>query len=153
MIAQTFVYTGEWPTTYRVVTLFGKVLLCYRQVTRSRGAPLKGRWGFTDGISIVSNTKTMEIALVDDEEVMKLGSSAHDAAFPEIPLLQFDIARDIETGMLFVLECHPWEKFWPFAHGQSIRAQQQNEVDFDNQFGAMERAGAAIADRAMTLLA
>jgi len=42
MLAQRFIYTGEWPTSYRVITLFGSALLSYRQVSRRRGGPLTG---------------------------------------------------------------------------------------------------------------
>ena len=101
------IYTGEWPTSFRVVTLFGEILLCYRQ-TSSRGLPLTGRWDFRDtgGINITSNTKDMEAELVNDPAVTALAERSHREAFPDIPVLAFDIVRDHETGSLYVLECH-----------------------------------------------
>ena len=46
MIAQRFIYTGEWPTSYRVVTFFGETLLCYRQAeTRGTGWLFSRRGG------------------------------------------------------------------------------------------------------------
>jgi len=47
-IVQEFIYTGPWPTSYRVVTLFGTSLVAYR-VDADRDRPgLPSRYGFGD---------------------------------------------------------------------------------------------------------
>lgn len=145
MLAQRFIYTGPWPTSYRVVTLFGQVLLCYRQVTK-RGHPLIGRWEFkTGGISIVSNTKDMTIELMQDAEVIALAERAHREAFTDFPLLAFDIVRDAETGELFVLECHSGKGIWMFSLPRGIGIQAANKVNFESQFGATDKAAKILA--------
>jgi len=146
MIAQRFIYTGEWPSSYRVVTMFGEVLLCYRQISQSSGFPLKGRWNFseTGGISIVSNTKDMKVELIKDEAVIALAERAHRQAFPEIPVLAFDIVRDFETASLYVLECHAGGS-WMFSADVSLAIEAANHIDFRKQFGAIEKAAAIMA--------
>jgi hypothetical protein len=145
MLAQRFIYTGEWPTSFRVITMFGKVLLCYRQVS-SRGQPLTGRWNFkaTGGISIVSNTIDMHAELVQDDEVIALAERAHRAAFADFPMLGFDIIRDAETGTCYVLECHA-QGNWLFATDMGLGIQSLNKIDFRSQFNYIDRAAEILA--------
>ena len=146
MLAQRFVYTGEWPSSYRVITIFGEVLLCYRQISRSRGSPLKGRWGFreTGGVSIVSNTSDMTVELIKDSSIIALAERAHRKAFSDFPILAFDIVRDAETGTLFVLECHAGGS-WMFSADVGVGIQAAHDLDFKKQFGAIEKAAEVIA--------
>ncbi|MCC7259385.1 MAG: hypothetical protein IT486_13550 [Gammaproteobacteria bacterium] len=148
MLAQSFVYTGEWPASYRVVTLLGEVLLCYRQVTRGRGATLAGRWDFgrVGGTSIVSNTQEMEIALNEEADVIALAERAHREAFADIPVLNFDIVRDAETGALFVLECHA-HGGWMFSSRNGLGIQAASGIRFEAQFDAFAKAARVLAER------
>jgi hypothetical protein len=146
MIAQRFIYTGEWPTSYRVVTLFGKVLLCYRQVSPGRGHPLKGRWTFKDtgGISIVSNTMDMVVEFATDADVIALAERAHRDAFHDFPMLSFDIIRDAETGAVYVLECHA-QGSWLFTAEIGVGIERANNIDFRSQFDPLEKAAHILA--------
>lgn len=154
MLAQQYVYTGEWPASYRVITMFGEVLMCCHQVTRTRGEPLKGRFDFhaTGGHSIVSNTREMKVTLVEDEEIIAFAARAHRAAFPEIPVLSFDIIRDAESGDLYVLECHPHGS-WMFTADMGREIETANGIDFRKQFGATERAARILAEHTSRLAA
>jgi hypothetical protein len=154
MLVQKFIYTGPWPTSYRVLTLFGEVLLCYRQISTGHGQPLQGRWGFRDagGINIVSNTKDMKAELADDADIIALAERAHRTAFPECPVLGFDIVRDVDTGELFVLESHP-QGSWLFSGDVGRQMQADNHIDFAGQFGALEKAAAILARVAPRLAA
>jgi hypothetical protein len=146
MLAQQFIYTGEWPTSYRVVTFFGEVLICLRQTTRGRGQPLTGRWDFrTGGLSIVSNTKSMEVVMDQDKEVVALAERAHRLAFGDIPLLGFDIVRDADTGALFVLECHAHGTAWMFSSGMGLGIQADNRINFESQYDGIEKAARILA--------
>lgn len=147
MLAQRFIYTGEWPTSYRVVTLFGEVLLCYRQVSIGHGKPLASRWGFVafGGTSIVSNTKDMKVELVEDAAVIALAERAHREAFGDLALLAFDIVRDSDTGNLFVLECHAHGTAWTFSSGAGRSIQAANGIDFESQFDAIPKAARILA--------
>jgi hypothetical protein len=150
MLAQRFIYTGEWPVSYRVVTLFGKVLLCYRQMSRARGHPLKGRWTFNDtgGVSIVSNTKDMVVEFANDADVIALAERAHRDAFGDFPMLGFDMVRDAETGAVYVLECHAHGS-WLFTADIAARVEKANNIDFRSQFDPLEKAAHILAQETM----
>lgn len=152
MIAQEFIYTGAWPESYRVITLFGETLVCYRQTSIGHGAALSSRWDFgsVGGINIVSNTKDMKAELVADPEVIALAESAHRAAFPGHPTLGFDIIRDVETKRLYVLEAHP-QGSWLFSGDVGRQMQHDNAIDFISQFNAMKKAAEIIAKHAPRL--
>ncbi len=152
MLAQKFVYTGPWPTSFRVITLFGEVLLCYRQTSTAHGYPLQGRWRFRDtgGINIVSNTKDMKAELADDADIIALAERGHRAAFPECPVLGLDIVRDAETGDLFVLESHP-QGSWLFSGATGRKIQTDNRLDFKAQFDALAKAAGILARAAPRL--
>lgn len=148
MLVQEFIYTGEWPQSFRVTTLLGKAILCYHQVTDTRGRPLSGRWSHgKDGVaSIVSNTREMKVTLNRDREVIALCEEAHRMAFPDIPLLGFDVIRDADSGRLYILECHAHGPTWPFSSETSLAIQKSNGVDFASQFDAFRTCAAILAE-------
>ncbi|WP_296745067.1 hypothetical protein [Mesorhizobium sp.] len=152
MIVQEFVYTGEWPVSYRVVSVFGDVVLCFRLTTR-RGMPLRSRWGFDEGgVAIVSNTKEMEVVLDADPEMIAVATRTHKTAFPDVPMLNFDLGRDVETGRIFIFECHPFMPQWPFSSNLAMGVQAANAIRFESQFDAMQGIGRAIARKAAEVL-
>jgi len=148
MLAQEFIFTGEWPESFRVMTLLGQVILCFRQRTVGRGKPLTGRWSFGEasGTSIVSNTTDMGVVLVKDQEVISLCERAHRSAFPDIPLLGFDVIRDAENSKLYILECHSHGPSWPFSSSKGLSIQQKNGIDFASQFDVSRRCAEILAE-------
>jgi hypothetical protein len=155
MLAQEFIYTGEWPQSFRVVTLLGQTILCYRQTTVGRGQPLTGRWGFrgNNAGSIVSNTTDMDVVLVKDEEIVSLCERAHRLAFPDVPLLGFDVIRDAETGKLNILECHSHGPSWSFSSTKGRSAQKKNGVDYASQYDAFRKCAEILAEATPRLAA
>jgi hypothetical protein len=146
MVVQEFIYTGEWPTCYRVLTLFGEALLCYRFTSTGHGKPLSGRWGFSDfgGTSIVANTRDMRLELTNDSDIIAFAEGAHRAAYPECPTLAFDIIRDVETGKLYALESHP-EGSWSFSTDLYANMKADRGIDLAKQFNAFEKAASILA--------
>jgi hypothetical protein len=69
-----------------------------------------------DGRSIVASAKDSSVALNYEEDIIRLGERAH-YAFPEIPLLGFDIIREVPSGKLFVLEANAIGYVWSFHNG------------------------------------
>ncbi len=138
--AQRFVYTGPWPSNFRVVTLFGKTLMCWRCEADHGYPALESRYGFEGGgVTIVSNKKTSHYSLAFDEDVMAVAEQAH-AAFPDQPLLGPDVIRDAETGELFVLETNPRGDTWYMSSATGEMIQGDNGVDFMSQFNALDIA-------------
>jgi hypothetical protein len=145
LIAQRFIYTGKWPSNYRVVTLFGRALLCWRCEAAHHHVPLHSRWDFKarGGITVVSNKRDSSYALAQDADVIALAAKAH-AAFPGQPLLGTDIVRDAETGELQLIECNPRGDAWLISSDMGRSIEQANRLDFARQFGALDIAADAL---------
>jgi hypothetical protein len=145
-LAQEFVYTGRWPANYRVVTLFGRTLMSWRCEADHRFVPLESRWDFKarGGITVVSNKRDSRYTLACDADVIALAEKAH-AAFPHQPLLGTDIARDADTGALYVLECNPRGDAWLISSVMGRMIEQANGLDFASQFGAIDIAAETLS--------
>jgi len=141
LIAQRFVYTGQWPVNYRVVTLFGRRLMCWRCEADHGYVPLRSRWDFKakGGISVVSNKRDSRYTLAFDADVIALAEQAH-RAFPDQPLLGTDIVRDAESGELYVIECNPRGDAWLISSDMGRLIERANGLDFGAQFDALEVA-------------
>lgn len=151
LLAQAFIYTGPWPVSYRVSTLFGHVLWCVRVETNHTRPPLSGPENFDrvpegKGVNIVSSSKGCTMALSDDEEVMRLAERTHDA-FPTIPLLGVDIVREHPGGKLYVLEVNPGGGGWHFASPRGLRAQRKFGFSLEQQFDGLRTAARILAAR------
>ena len=146
-LAQEFIYTGRWPVNYRVVTLFSRTLMSWRCEADHRYVPLESRWDFKarGGITVVSNKRDSRYTLCADPDVISLAEKAH-AAFPDQPLLGTDIARDADSGALYVLECNPRGDAWLISSVMGRMIEQANGLDFASQFGAIDVAARVLAE-------
>ena len=141
LLVQRFIYTGKWPANYRVVTFFGRALLCWHCEAAHRYVPLHSRWDFKakGGITVVSNKTDSTYRLARDADVIALAQHAH-AAFPEQPLLGTDIVHDADTGKLYVIECNPRGDAWLTSSDMGRMIEAANGLDFAGQFGALDIA-------------
>lgn len=142
-VAQEFVYTGRWPKSYRVATLFGKAVFAFKIEADHARQPLDDRARF-DGQSVVSSGQGCEFSLADDADVLDLAERAH-AALPDTPLLGVDILRDAETGQLFVVELNSLGCTWHFSSSSGLKFQAQFGFDLDAQFNGRRRAAVLLA--------
>ena len=147
MIVQQFVYTGVLPISYRVNTLFGRVLYS----TKSRASPehpplftpadlksLVTQRGFT--VSAAAHGGRSELCF--DEEIIRLGERAH-TAFPDIPLLGFDIVREMPSGKLYVLEANAIGYVWNFNSHQVANY----GFSFEEQFDGVSKAAYILTEK------
>jgi hypothetical protein len=144
LLIQEFIYTGEWPSSYRVATLLGKAIYSWKVQADRRRRPLAdpnvfGEGAQGGGMSIVSTGKGCTFELNLDEEIIALGERAH-AAFPQIPLLGVDIVRDALTGKLYVLEVNASGKTWSLSSPAGRAVQSCGGFDFIAQFDSVRRA-------------
>ncbi len=129
MVVQPYIDHSEngYPTEYRVLTLFGKVLYAARNSWGKPRPALEEIAADPHGI-IASNDKKVERVrtVSNDAEIIALGEQAH-AAFPECPVLGVDVVRNSDTGKSCVLEVNPAGDTWHFVvvageellHGQA----------------------------------
>jgi glutathione synthase/RimK-type ligase-like ATP-grasp enzyme len=150
-IVQEFIYTGPWPVSYRVATLFGNALWAIRIEADNRRYPLKERYGFRGagsrgGMSIVSSGKGCEIELCDDQEIIELAESAH-LAFPDIPLLGVDILREEPTGNLYIIEVNAVGYTWHFTSPKGKQFQKHFNFCLESQFDGIRKAARILAEK------
>jgi hypothetical protein len=142
-IAQDFVYTGPWPKSYRVATLFGRALFGLEIEASHERAPLLERSSF-HGQSVVSSGRGCTFALCSDADVLELAERAHAAA-PDVPLLGVDLVRDADSGQLFVLELNSIGYTWHFSSPSGLRLQREFGLDLAAQLDGRRRAAAVLA--------
>src|SRR6478735_8311067 len=141
-LAQEFVYTGEWPHSYRVATLFGQALWAMRIEANHEREPLRGRSDF-HGQSVVSSGQGCTFELANDAEVIALAERA-SAALPRVPVLGVDIVRDAGSGELFVLELNSLGYSWHFSSPSGIRFQAEFGFELSAQFDGRRKAAGVL---------
>jgi amino acid adenylation domain-containing protein len=147
-VIQQFIYTGRRPVSYRVKTLFGHVLYSTKSEISSTLPELGGPEDFQSrfkpqgGTTIVASARGSRVELNHDEEVIRFAERAH-AAFPEIPLLGFDIVREIPSGKLFVLEANAIGWVWNFNSFQP----KDYGFSFEEQFNGVRKAAYVLAEK------
>jgi hypothetical protein len=151
LIVQEFIYTGQWPASFRVTTLFGQVLFAWKVTAANSRRPLLGPNRFSEGsqgggISIVSSGAGCQFHLADDPDVLALASRAH-AVFPDHPLLGFDILREVPSGKLFIIEANTCGQLWHFSSRTGLGIQRDNHIDFKAQFNGLETAARVLIEQ------
>jgi len=148
MLAQEFVYTGLWPVSYRVTTLFGQVIHSIRVEANQERKQLAGPEAFgkagEDGVSIVASGQGCTMTLNYDEEIIRLGETAH-AAFPEIPLLGIDIIREVPSGKLYIVEVNASGYVWHFSSPMGTNLQREFNFSLESQFDGLRKAAYILA--------
>lgn len=142
-VAQEFVYTGPWPRSHRVATLFGTAIFAFRVEADHARQPLLHRSSF-QGQSVVSSGQGCTFELFSDPEIERLAEQAH-AAFPRVPLLGVDILRDVDSGQLFVAELNGIGYLWDFSSPTGIQLQRQFGFNLEAQFDGRRRSAAILA--------
>jgi len=153
-IVQDFVYTGPYPVSYRVTTLFGEPLWAWKSEASHAREGLCHREDFgRGGVSIVSsgrgsaNGKGCTFSVFDPPaEMLALAGRAHQA-FPDLPLLGVDILADVDTGRLFVIEVNSVGFTWHLTSPIGLEIQRTFGFDLDQHFNVRERAARILATR------
>ena len=151
-LIQDFIYTGQWPVSYRVTTLFGEVLWSWRVTADQKRRPLARRYGFRDGgdqgggLSIVSSGRGCTFQLNSDSEILSLGQKVH-GVFPELPVLGIDIIREQPSGKLFVLEVNSPGRTLHFSSSAGLSIQEYAGFELAAQFDGLRKAGRVLAEQ------
>jgi hypothetical protein len=155
MLAQEFVYTGLWPISYRVTTLFGQVIHSFKveashERTELPGPDAFGKLPEDKGVSIVASSQGCTMSLNYDEEIIRLGEAAH-AAFPDIPLLGIDIVREVPSGKLYILEVNANGYVWHFSSPMGKKFQSDFNFNLESQFDGLRKAAHILAEKTQEL--
>lgn len=153
-IVQRFIDTGSFPCHYRVQTMFGRVLYCWRQTLRAERPPLDAPDSAIESAVVASQGGERIFELCAEDDVLELARAVH-RALPDMPILGIDIVRDHSSRKLYVLECNAGGNTWHFSSkmGATCRASlggfpgctpeeadARGRLALINQFGAFERA-------------
>jgi len=151
LLVQQFVYTGLWPVSYRINTLFGRVLYAMRITGNCDRPALRGPADFDargsgNSVSIVANARDSQAELCDDAEIIQLGERATQA-FPDLPMLGVDILKEAGTGRLFVTEVNALGYNWNFTR----EFREDFRLDVESQFDGVRKAAYLLAEQTQKL--
>ena len=148
-LVQEFIYTGPWPVSYRVQTLFGEALACFRLEASRDRTPLRERYAIKEsgGVSIVASSKGCSIRLCDDQELIDTAERAH-ALFPECGNLGVDLIREFPSGDIYILEMNSLGGCWLLS---LPRLDAECGARAADQRDGLRRAGRLLADAALRL--
>jgi len=149
LLVQEFIYTGQWPVSYRVQTMFGEALACVKiEASRDR-LPLSDRFSFREesGRCIVASSRGCSLSLVEDEEMIEIAERAH-SLFPECAQLGVDLIREVPSGKVYVVEVNSRGGIWMLSSHWLDAACSRRVAD---QRDGLRRAGRLLADAALRL--
>jgi len=151
LLVQEFIYTGLWPVSYRVNTLFGRVLYCMRITGNASRPALRGPNDFDsrgsgNSVSIVSNVRDSMAEHCDDVEIICFGECAA-RAFPDLPMLGVDVLKEVSTGRLFVTEVNALGNNWNFSR----EFRENFGIDIAEQFDGLRKAAYLLAEQTQRL--
>lgn len=149
VLVQQFVDTGEWPSYYRVLTLFGEPLYCRKAFTHRQRPPLDAPDETLLSAQIATNAARRQHHAASDPDVLELARRAYDA-MPAIPLQGVDIIREATTGQLFVLEINAGGNTWHFSSSyiEQIPDASSREEKI-TQFGAWDVAARILTKKTL----
>jgi hypothetical protein len=149
MIVQEFIYTGSWPSTYRVGTCFGEPYYTWHVTADRSREPFDEKQrgaDFFTGKSIVSTSNGCTKDANVPDEVLDFAREVH-RAFPTVPLLGIDIARDRHTGKLYALEVNASGGHFHLSGESFTRAKEEFDIDLQKQFGGVKAVAHGIYNR------
>lgn len=151
LLAQEFIYTGLWPVSYRVNTLFGRVLYCIRISGSTNRPALHGHNDFDsrgsgNTVSIVSNVRDSLAEYSEELEIIRFGEQAANA-FPDLPMLGVDILKEAGTGRLFITEINALGHNWNFSR----EFRNATGIDVAKQFNGLQKTAYILPEQTQRL--
>ena len=143
LIVEPYIDHSEdgYPTSYRVLSMFGRALYCVESRWGDQRPPLADIAGDPRGI-IASNSSAIggrTFSLCHAPEIISLGEATHKA-FPECPVIGVDIIRDSQSRRLYVLEVNPHGAVWHLSSTLSRKLDPAVVRGLYAQFNALELA-------------
>ena len=162
LLVQSFVDTGRCPINWRVLTLLGEPLYCFKSICPVERPPLDAPDEVIEAAIVEPKHPNIKEkfdyndirSFEADPEVLAFARQVN-RAFPRIPLQGCDIIRDAATGKLYVLEVNPGGNTWHFSSPLFARQREilGGKDVFKRQLGAFAAAARVLAQRADQLAA
>lgn len=146
MLLQSFIDTGERPTSYRVLTFLGEPLYAMAMVLKEPRPDLYVAPPDILSVAVASNSGPRDRIMTDDPEILAFARRMFQA-MPDVPLQGLDILREQGSGRLYAIESNPGGNTWHFS--STLAAKMREEMGNGreillNQFGALETAARAL---------
>ena len=136
MIIQTYIETGEYPSHYRVLTLFGEPIFAFRAVSTVTRPPLDAAADVLAAGPFMAKHGQRRLVVPVEADALDVARQTF-AAVSEVALHGCDIIREAQTGRLYVLEINPGGNTWSFSSPwAAILRDELNLPDLSTQFGA-----------------
>jgi predicted ATP-grasp superfamily ATP-dependent carboligase len=147
MVVQRFIDTGEYPSHYRIVTLFSEPIFAFRAVSTVRRPSLDAEpEALTAGPFMAKHGQRRLIVPVE-ADVLDLSRRTF-GAISEVALHGCDIIRESGTGHLFVLEINPGGNTWSFSSKwAALLRTELNMPDLSTQFDAWKTCARILVQR------
>ena len=141
MLLQEFIYTGQNVNHYRVLSLLGEPLCCFKSTNISNiKLPVTLDDAFNNHtVKTNFSNDTRKVELSKNKEVLNFSKSVFKV-FPEMPLQGIDIVIEENTKKLFVLEGNHGGNVWVFSHKKAFALEKLGRFNLLNQFNAFEVA-------------
>ena len=147
VIVQRFIDTGEYPSHYRILTLFGEPIFGFRALSTVRRPPLDAALDVLAAGPFMAKHGQRRLIVPVEADVLNLARKTFDA-IPEVALHGVDIIRESETGRLFVLEINPGGNTWSFSSKWAGLLQNElNMSDLSAQFDAWKICARVLVQR------
>jgi len=145
---QKFIYTGEYPTTYRVTTFLGEAIFGIRTRSDRPSPDLDAPDKVLEAGDFTQKFERTIIAHYEEDMLPMAKKVA--AAFGDIPLLGIDFVRDINTSKVYALEVNAGGNTWHFSSEMwAERRRQEPDLvpQLKHQFSAFDVAAKALVER------
>jgi hypothetical protein len=147
MIVQRYIDTGEYPSHYRVLTLFGEPIFAFRAVSTVCRPPLDAAPDVLAAGPFMAKHGQRRLIIPVEMDVLELSRRTFDA-IPEVALHGIDIIREAVTRQLFVLEINPGGNTWSFSSKWAdILKTELNMRDLSTQFDAWKTCARVLVHR------
>jgi hypothetical protein len=147
MIIQRFIDTGDYPSHYRVLTLFSEPIFAFRAVSTLRRPPLDAAVDILAAGPFMAKHGQRRLLIPVETDVLDLSRRTFHA-ISEVALHGCDIIRDNETGRLFVLEINPGGNTWSFSsQWAALLRAELNMPDLSTQFDTWKTCARLLVQR------
>lgn len=147
-LVSRFIYTGKYPSYYRILTFCGQVLYIMKHLCTVPTPDLDDADHVIERGNVTAKFNK-NFFLEQYPEHFALGQRVAEA-MSDIPLLGIDVAVEESTGTLFVLEANPGGNTWHFSSPSSKERREQLPdlvPRMKAQYGAFDIAAKALVQK------
>jgi hypothetical protein len=147
VIAQKFIDTGEYPSHYRILTLFGEPIFAFRALSTVRRPAFDAAPEVLAAGPFMAKHGHRRLIVPVEPDVLDLARKTFEA-IPEVALHGVDIIRETGTARLFVLEINPGGNTWSFSSKwAALLKTELNMPDLAAQFDAWKTCARVLVHR------